>query len=345
MFLDEYRNDTRLPVIQIPLKFQHPLELGAAYLYASDRIAEADWHWLHFHFSQSPPHPVGLEIAWLCAKIEATIPNAGKKLINSIASRRNKVRNEQDYQGILQDFAEILVLDQILTMQWPEKTTFFYEPPGRSGKRPELHVSTPDQNYLFEVKAPSLLNHQRSRQERSLQIPTRGIFPLEHIDEIIENRDTTLPRDNPIKDFLVSGEEKFSDFDLGDGANILVIVWDDFIYEPIGSLINDQSGLLTQGSWFRDEEDQPITFPNIDGVVVIRHLVYFVEALADRPLPDRISAFDFGTDGALPNVFFPTPWGRPILEAVLEGLRAVDYRDEALQRMAEYRAQDMVLWF
>lgn len=344
MFIDEYVHDIRLTSLQIFTGPEVTLEVQAAYLYARDRVLGTNWHWLHYHFSMFPPQPLAFEIANLCTRIEAKIPKAGQRLVNSIAGRRNREKDERDYQGILQDFSEILIIDRILSMPWPTETAFFYEPSGRSGRRPELLVSAPDASYLFEVKAPSLLDHQRKRQSRDVQLPTRGIFPLGYIDSLVDERDPTLPRDNPVKDFLVSGEAKFSDFELGVGANILVIVWDDYIYEPISSLVNKTSGLLTEESWFRDVEDRAITFPHVDAIIVVRHLNYFTDALAERPLPDRSSGFDFGGVGALPNVIFPTPWGRPIPNFITEALRAVDFRDESLQNMAEYHQIDLVLW-
>ena len=143
---------------------------------------------------------------------------------------------------------------------------------------------------------------------------------------------------------LVSAEEKFGDFEQADGANVLIIVWDDYIYEPITSLVNERTGLLMEGSYFRDVEDNAIEFPNVDGVIVIRHLSYFYEGLADRPLPDRAGPFDFGGAEALPNVAFPTRWGRDVPAFIYNGLRAVDFRDEGLKVFADYRPQDVVMW-
>ena len=344
MFLDEYKYDSRLPDVEGPNGAQLNFEVRAAYLFARDQITSASWHWLKYHFSTYPFHSMAIEIARHCACIESFIPGAGRKLIESIASRKNREKNEDDYQGILQDMSEVLVIMQIVNIPWPEKTAFFYEPAGSNGKRPEVPVNTVGGNYLFEVKAPSLLNHQRDRQRNATQLPTRGLFPLEHIDEFVDQGGLIKPRDNPVKDFLLSADEKFAGFDRSKGGNLLVIVWDDFIYEPISSLVSDVSGLLTVESWLKDENDEAVVFPNIDGVIVVRHLNYFAEALADRPLPDRRDGFDCGQAGALPNVFFPTRWGHKIPSFIPSAFRAVDYRDEDLLKFAEYHPQDRVMW-
>jgi hypothetical protein len=316
----------------------------SAYLYAKTCIDEADWHWLQFHFDALPPHPVARELAKIFAGIEAKIPGGGKALISNIASRKNRERNESDYQGILQDFAEILVISRVVHLDWPRSAKFSYEPSGKTGKRPELVVDALGKRYMFEVKAPSLLDHQRNRQKKRFQLPTRGVFSPDHVKELVKLETATLARDGPVKDFLVSGQAKFSDFEDCDGANILVIVWDDYIYEPIGSLTSPISGLLTENSWFRDGNDNAVVFPKIDAVIIIRHLLYFSEGLADGNLADRTSAFDFGDKGSLPNVAISTPWGRRIPKHITNGLRAVDHKDKSIQGMAEYRIQDLIFW-
>ena len=154
----------------------------------------------------------------------------------------------------------------------------------------------------------------------------------------------TLPRDNPVKDFLISTDQKFSDFGEVEGANVLVIVWDDFVYEPITSLINEKTGLLTENSYYKDEDGFTVEFSNIDGVIVVRHLSYFYEGLAGRELPDRHGIFDFGGHDSLPNVFFPTRWGKKVPCFIIDSLRALDYRSKVFERTAEYKPLEMVMW-
>lgn len=108
--------------------------------------------------------------------------------------------------------------------------------------------------------------------------------------------------------------------------------------------MNEQSGLLMENSYFRDVNNKATKFPNIDSIVAVRHLTYLYEGLADRPLPDRHGIFDFGTVEALPNVAFPTSWGRTVPAFIYDGFRAVDYRDGALKMFADYQPQDVVMW-
>jgi hypothetical protein len=343
MKLTEYKNDHRKRQVLSAMGQVLRSDIADMYLYAQDRILPLDWHWLKFHFLQSHSHPIGLGLAKMCARIEKKIPGAGTGLIDKIASLANSEKNSNHYQQILQVFAEVLVIECLVGLEWPAETAFFYEPKGLTGKRPELMVSTPAHRYLFEVKSPSLLDHQEARAKNGLQIPHRHL-PLDALDKLVVDQLITLPRDTPVKDFLVSSEQKFADFPVVPGANILIIVWDDYIYEPLGSLIGEPAGLLTPGSWYKDSKGAPVSYDNIDGIVLVRHMTYFQRALADHDLQDRFGAFDFGSSTALPNVFIPTTTGRNVDELITRRLRAMDFRDQSLENAAEYKVQDYVVW-
>lgn len=334
--IDRFRGDARQRAIR-----RSP-EFGALFLYALERIRASAWHWLGYHFQFLPPHPVCEALITAVLDCDAQIAGLGRDFIDRVAAAGGRDRNEADYQTMLQVFAEVLCLRQAFSCLWPGLPEFEYEPVGRNGKRPELGVQCDGKRYLLEVKAPSLLAHQRARSQNGLQVPGRGIS--REMAQQMARGPVTLPRDNPIKDFLISAEAKFASFPEVPGANVLIIVWDDHIYEPLTVLTNEKSGLLTSNSYYRDGRGTPITFPHIDGVIAIRHLNYFQEGLAERPLPDRKGLFDFGQPGTLPNVFFPTPWGREVPDCLLAGFRAVDYRDDWLKRAAEYNCIDIVLW-
>jgi len=317
-------------------------EFQKMFLYASDEIRATKWHWLNYLFQQLPPRFAAESIVSALLDCEMQIDDLGKFYIDQVASIRDREKDESDYQAILQIFGQMFAIRQVFSLLWTRPPSFVREPAGRTGKRPELLVSSGPNRFLFEVKTPSLLDHQRIRSGRGIQIPGRG-FSREMV-ETLSTEPMTLPRDNPIKDFLISAQTKVSDFDNAPGANLLIIVWDDHIYEPITALVNQRSGLLTPDSYFRDKDGNAVVFPSIDGVIVLRQLNYFMSGLAERDLTDRLHLFDFGDERALPNVFFPTPWGRPVPDFILAGLRASDYRDETLSRMAEYRCQEVVLW-
>jgi hypothetical protein len=117
------------------------------------------------------------------------------------------------------------------------------------------------------------------------------------------DKDITLPRDNPVKDFLVSAEAKFAPFRQADPnfRGVLVIVWDDHINEPITALVHPQTGLLTAKSFFKGTDGNAVTFPSVDAVILIRHLHQFQSAAAGTELADQCQeAMDFGREGDFP---------------------------------------------
>jgi hypothetical protein len=154
-----------------------------------------------------------------------------------------------------------------------------------------------------------------------------------------------MPRDNPVYDFLVSANTKFAAFKAqGPFLEILVIVWDDFIYEPITSLLHEHCGLLTENSHKRSGNG-PETYPFIDAVILLRHMTYFRRAAAEDPIGDgRRDAFHIGGARALPNVIIPLAGGHEVSGFITTALNAVPYSDPSIECAAEYRPMDTVIW-
>lgn len=281
----------------------------------------------------------------LCAECELKLPKLGWSLLNDVASISGREKYEPHYEMLMQKLAEILVLHRLLHLPWPLDTTFAHEPAADpQGKRPELKVDTPEAMYLFEVKAPSLLSHQRARAQNPIQFPGR-MFDAATREMIAGGEKPTLPRDNPIKDFLVSAEEKFSTFSgFKECFGVLVIVWDDHIFEPITSLVHEPSGGLLTANSFAKISGIPVQYPHIDAVVIIRHLLYFQQGAAEK-LTERRHAFDFGKEGDLPNVLVPVPGGKHLPDFIATGLRALQHDSEDIRHAAEYRPQEFIMWF
>jgi len=312
---------------------------------AKERISTLDWHWFQWHFQHQEVTPFVQSILEAIVDCEDKVPGLGTSFLNEICTIGGINRHLPHYDQILQKLSEVLVLRQLLLSDWPIGTTFQHEPAVNArGKRPELKVNTPTNEYLFEVKTPSLTEHIRQRGENNLQIPGRTL-PREIVENLRDGRPITLPRDNPVKDFLIDAEAKFAEFKAENvSTSILIIVWDDHIYEPITSLINEASGLLTPNSFHRTVENVAIEFHNIDAIVLVRHLLYFQNAAAQRPLLERRDAFDFGDENALPNVFIPLLNGADVPEAIKGFLRAFPLDHPFIQNAAEYRPQELVIW-
>jgi len=308
-------------------------------------ILEQEWHWFSYHVCFVPPNPFASSLVDACLDCEMKLPGLGRQFIRDIGGIGGLNRHEPHYDQLMQKLAEILVLRHLLSLPWPSDTTFEHEPRlTKKGKRPELRVNAPGQTYLFEVKAPSLLEHQRQRAANSMQSPTR-MFKREMVERIAGEDGLTLPRDNPVKDFLVDADAKFAQFKAAAPAvSVLVIVWDDFIYEPITVLTQASCGLLTANSFHRSAAGDAVCYSSTDAVVLVRHLMYFKMAAAEQALGERGHAFDFGKEGALPNAFVPVPGGLPVSDFIRTGLRALPLDHSDLSRAAEYRPVEMVFW-
>ncbi|MBX9645535.1 MAG: hypothetical protein K2X57_00590 [Xanthobacteraceae bacterium] len=319
-------------------------QFGDLLIEAYAGLSSVGWHWFAYHFHNGPT-PFARSIMEACADIDDHAPGIGTKLLRELASLGGRDRDESQYEQLLQKLSEILVIRQIVSCTWPTGRTFLHEPAATSGgPRPELVVTWPGGRVAIEVKTPAILEHTRRRGANGTQLPYRHGLPLEPTKKMAQGM-VTLPRDNPVLDFLKDAERKFAGFRSDpDTASLLVIVWDDFVYEPISTLVNPRSGLLTPESFARKSDGAAQDFPNIDSIIVLRHLNYFILGSRGEPLGDRSSSLDFGAGGALPNVSFVASGGRAIPQSVFEALRAKPHDDPELQRFAEYRPQDIVFW-
>jgi hypothetical protein len=319
-------------------------EFKRLYEVALNAVRPVGWHWFSYHLHVGP-RPFMRSILAVCASIDRRAPGTGTQLLRELMSIGGLEKHVPHYEQLFQKLSEILIIERVVTCEWPNSTSFEYEAAARQGgPRPELLVSTGVQRLVIEVKTPSLTNHAWQRTTRGVQLPYRGLIPREAAERTSGADGLTLPRDNPILDFLTDAERKFTGFrEDVNTASLLVIVWDDHIYEPISTLVNQASGLLTENSYARDVGGNARTFPNIDAVIAVRHMNYFIAGAAEHPLMDRQNAMDFGEDGALPNVLFG-PYERPIPQMVIDRLRAVPHNDPMLRMFAEYNPHDIVFW-
>jgi hypothetical protein len=324
------------------------MDLFELHLYLFDSDFFNRWHWFSYHFAQPFQHPLSNSVLRACLDCEKHIPGFTKKMIDVLASISGKEKYEPHYEQLLQRLAELHVIQQVVNFDWSMESSFRWEPTPKSGgkKNPEIIVQDNDYQIGIEVKAPSLFSHIRLRSSNALQFPAR-VFPKHIIEKFSgASEGVTFPRDNPIKDFLISAEGKFAPFkkENENFSSILVIVWDDFVYEPISSLIHPDCGLFTANSFAQDANGEPLKFPSVDGVVIIRHLHQLLRATRDEPLifPCR-HPLDYGQDEDFPmKAFIANPHGAAVPEVVLRCLQAYP---PSLDIGAEYAAQDWIFWF
>lgn len=306
------------------------------------------WHWFRWHFEQGHEpfvHAFIADMLIACSEIELHIEGFADEFIKRLVSLSGREKDQAHYEQLLQILAELVVIRQVVVYPWPEGTCHLYEPPSdASAKNPELIIATADYRIGIEVKCPSLQEHVKSRNTNSIQGVSRAL-PKDVLEKLAEGDAITLPRDNPVKDFLISAESKFAGHHEADPSffGILVIVWDDFINEPISALVNPASGLLTPNSFYQPD-GKPPTISYTDGIVIIRHLHQIARAAGDAPLIDgRVSFIDYGEPHQFPfkALIRVTEKGSQLPEEILECLQA--YPQEHIMG-AEYSATDMVMW-
>ena len=314
-----------------------------SYILESDIFKK--WHWFTYHFSHrlhGAKHPLVESFIESCLLCDEKIHGFAYKMVDDIAALSGNEKFEPHYEQLLQKLAELLIIRQVVTFDWGTDFAIDYEPTaGSSKKNPEIVVKTKDFSVGIEVKAPSLFSHIRARKSTDLQIVSRSPYAK----AFQEGKSVTFPRDNPIKDFLISANNKFEQFKVENPAflSLLVIVWDDHIYEPISSLIHPVAGLFTPNSFAKDSNNQPIEFKNLDSVIIVRHLHQLLSSTRDEPLIDgRRNPFDYGVDGQFPpKVIIPAPKGQPISSVILDCFQAKPL-DPTMG--AEYIPTDFVRW-
>lgn len=308
------------------------------------------WHWFSYHFKmelEGPGHPLAAGILRSALECEARMPGYAEELVKRISSICGLEKHLLDWEQLLTILAELHVVAQICRWGWPEGTTFEKEPIASGSKRnPEIAVRVGNRTYGYEVKAPALFSHGEARGTNPIQVASRFLDKDTLTRMVGDQGGVTWPRDNPVKDFLISAEKKFEPFVRADEnfTGILVICWDDFIYEPISALDQSSSGLLTPNSFYRTKSGEAVTFPSVSGIVVLRPLTQFVRACQDKPLGDGLSGpFDYGPQNAFPwKTFHKNPASKDVPQDAIECLHAIP---PTLMMGAEYRPQEQVMWF
>ncbi|MCF8010746.1 MAG: hypothetical protein K9L17_05530 [Clostridiales bacterium] len=304
-----------------------------------------EWHWFKYHFDfykSGLEHPFARAIIEALYNIELRINGVAKVLIDRIASINGKEKYLPHYEQLLQICSEIYVLNQAVNYFTQQEVEFLYEPSlGVSNKNPEFIIKNNNYSVGIEVKQPSLINHMQQRNQNPYQIATRAMGKK----DIFQGGKVTLPRDNPVKDFLISADEKFSSFKKTNNFfGVLFIIWDDFIYEPISALIGKPYGLFLEGSFAKDKNGHKLDFENVDAVFIDRQLTQFLNAAADRPLLyGKSHAMDYGSEKDFPfKVKLQNPRGSDIPREIMNCYHIVDWAPEL---GAEYNPNDFIFWF
>lgn len=313
-----------------------------------DNVMSGEWHWLGYHFS---PYKDGYEhfliasIIDSCIEIERAIPGFSKEFAEKLASYSGREKYLPHYEQIIQLLSELYVIKHLVSIPF-DKPEFEIEPTiGDSEKNPEIGIRLPNKEIFVEVKCREYIDHHNNRGNAAIEIPSRqdGVLELARNTKK-DSESLVLPRDNVIKDFLISADEKFASFKANNpnAITVLVIIWDDFIYEPISALLNDGSGLLTDNSFYKDG-DGSHKFNNVDAVLVVRQSHQIVRATRDElPVDGLENPLDWGAIGqVLPKALISINPSEELSGYLCDILQAQDINE--LQNAADYRPQQFVL--
>jgi len=311
----------------------------------------AHWHWFSYHFQfygLGREHCFAKSLVDAIVNIGKSIPGYPLKTITKIASLSNRERYQPHYEQLIQVCAEIYVLNKAVDYFGNSDKYQIIDEPTADGSdmNPEFIVVSDQHTFGVEVKSPSLIRHMNTRYENPAQISTRVPGLLASTKELVGDTRITLPRDNPVKDFLISANNKFEKFKATDSnfISILFILWDDFIYEPISALVGKPSGLFLNESYATDDNGDRITFPNIDAVILDRHQINIIKATRDEELNDnKKHAMDYGVMNEFPfKAVIPCPDGNMIISKDIRECFQLNDWDSILG--AEYSPSDLVFW-
>ncbi|MEO1535415.1 MAG: hypothetical protein AAFS11_07630 [Planctomycetota bacterium] len=287
------------------------------------------------HARRGFTRPFYRDLCSALTELDVACPGISTELIHRLSAISG--HGEPQFDQLLQVLAEIHVLRGVAERAAAHGFEFNHEPGNAGSKNPECEVAIGSDWLAIEVKCPSLTKFRRQRAAASEQLLARLPKPF-------VKPGTLRPRDNPVKDFLLSSDDKFREYSeyRADARHVLAVVWDDFIQEPVSALLNPGSGLLTPSSFAKDENREPLTFRHVDAVLLIRHLHELSAATREEPFVGAMSTFDYHGIAFPPKVLIPCPGGRPLAVEMAQCLGAVPL--EAVEHFAEYRSPDLIWW-
>lgn len=321
-----------------------------------------DWHWYYDSFSwyeidelrqNGIEHSFAKSIIDACLLCEEKSSISGFKFIDRISELSGKEKYLGHYEQLLQQLSELFVFQRLLSLSWPSPPIFEWEPGANQGKKnPELLIHIRNFDIAYEVKAPSLLQHSEEHRNKKIQISDRAQGLKEIAEILVGENNLSLPKDNTLKDFLISANNKFNAIKTPNRKlyGLLVVLWDDFIYEPISALISQNSGLFTKNSFLNSNSCKDTKFSNVDGVIIIRHLRQFMLACAEEHVPtmrpllygcQHAMDFDYGETDS-PKVFIQNPNGKIVPEEVYSTLGAIPWSPDL---PTAYHPQEIIFWF
>jgi len=305
----------------------------------------SSWHWFNYHFKRyllRRQEPMVESLLDALLQIDFVMPGYAAETLDRLANIGGREKFHGHFDQLIQTFAEIFVIAQLSAVDWQEAAAFDFEPGANLGRpNPEIAIQLAYTTISIEVKAPSWNTIKHLRSKEGLQLLARLS------KELFADEQPVLPRDNSIKDFLLSASTKFRamrERSAKSHYGILVIVWDDYIQEPLSALLSPASGLFTQQSFLKDASGSVETFAGVDGVILLRHLHQMVRSTAERDFIDNCRhTFDYGSPDAFPpKAFVQNPWSQQFVPSNI--LKTFQARPWYELLGAEYVPAELIHW-
>lgn len=273
------------------------------------------------------------------ADVDSVSPGYAAEMLRRIGAVKGT--GEEQYEALTQSCAELYVTAGLAVQadRGPDgKALFSHEPGASAGKNPEFECCVRGFWLAVEVKAPKLIAFRKKQAADPFQM-------LARIPNLAPPTPTsTLPRDNPVKDFVVSAEAKFAAYEplRPEAYRVLSIVWDDFCNEPISALLSPTSGLLTPRSFHKDGAGTAVQYPHVDAIVVCRYQHQIRRATRLEPLADGLlMPLRYRHEGFPFKALVAVPGGRTLPDELIDALNAVPLHP---MLGAEYVPSEIVFW-
>nr|WP_294917912.1 hypothetical protein [uncultured Neokomagataea sp.] len=270
-------------------------------------------HFLDHHIQYALQNTFGSNLIRALGRCEQRLPGSGIRLLNELLNipadqHKDIERKTERFEQVMQKLAEISAINTIINMTWPEGTYFSIEPKGTNGAKPDLLVRTPSGIYLFEIKCPCFILDRTKKTLPLLEIVVRN----KDLNEITGSFDGNiiLPKDNKLCDFLKSAARKFSGFEEETIlSNILILFWDEDMYQAISPLIDPECGIFTNNTWIIDADGNQEMFTNVDGIILLNRYDSLSDGTINPPLIHTPDPFCFSPSVELRNVWLPNKQG------------------------------------
>jgi len=90
------------------------------------------WHWFRYHFNTLTvpewEHPLAASIIDALVVCDRAMPGYAEKFVTILASIGGKEKFEPHYEQLIQLLAELHVVSQVVTFDWPGGVSFRSEP-------------------------------------------------------------------------------------------------------------------------------------------------------------------------------------------------------------------------